>query len=144
MVNDKRLLTRVQFFVLALILGNPINAVAAEETTLLTIQGNLIERLELLAENSSATMIISNYYNLLPDQARNDIESRRTRLEQLQPNYDVAYLAADSAEMAEVREKIDEQWTIIHSIHEHFFTSQVVEILNQAYIENFNGLLPEA
>ena len=62
MVNDKRLLTPVQFFVLALILGNLINAVAAEETTLLTIQGNLIERLELLAENSSATMIISNYY----------------------------------------------------------------------------------
>ena len=84
MVNDKRLLTRVQLFVLALILGNPINAVAAEETTLLTIQGNLIERLELLAENSSATLIISNYYNLLPDQARNDIEVRRTRLEQLQ------------------------------------------------------------
>ena len=107
MVNDKRLLTPVQFFVLALILGNLINAVAAEETTLLTIQGNLIKRLELLAENSSATMIISNYYNLLPDQARNDIEVRRTRLEQLQPNYDVAYLAADSDEMAEVREKIE-------------------------------------
>ena len=123
----------------------PFSAMAAEEElTLLTIEGNLIDRLELLGENSSASLVITTYYNLLPEQAQSDIGVRRARLERLQPDYDVAYLAADSAEMAEVREKIDEQWIVIQSIHEYFFTRQVVEILNQAYIENFKGLLPEA
>ena len=139
--SSNRILALVLFWISIL----PFSAIAAEEEiTLLTIEGNLIDRLELLDENSSASLIISTYYNLLPEQAQSDIGVRRTRLERLQPDYDVAYLAADSAEMAEVREKIDEQWTFIQSVHEYFFTRQVVEILNQAYIENFNGLLPEA
>jgi hypothetical protein len=145
MHRNNRSSTRVLTFILFWISILPFSAIAAEEEIkLLTIEGNLIDRLELLDENSSASLVISTYYNLLPEQAQSDIGVRRTRLERLQPDYNVAYLAADSAEMAEVREKIDEQWTVIQSIHEYFFTRKVVETLNQAYIENFDGLLPEA
>lgn len=115
----------------------------AAEEVLLTIDSDLIDRVELLDADSDSDLVISTYYELLPDDAREDIEDRRTRLERLQPDYNVAYLAADSAEMAEVREDMDAQWLIIQSIHRYFFTTQVVEILNQAYIQNFGGLLPE-
>lgn len=121
----------------------PIAVFSAEEELFLTIEGNLIDRADLLDEDSSADLVISTYYELLPRDANEDISTRRDRLERLQPDYEVAYLAADSAEMAEIREKIDEQWAVIQSIHRYFFTTQVVEILNQAYIENFDGLLPE-
>jgi len=121
----------------------PAAVFAADNDVLLTIEGNLIERVDLLDENSSADVVISTYYDLLPQDAQADIGIRRNRLERLQPDYEVAYLAADSAEMAEIREKIDEQWAVIQSIHRYFFTAQVVETLNQAYIENFDGLLPE-
>lgn len=118
-------------------------ALMAAEEVLLTIDGNLIERIELLDQESDADAIITSYYDLLPADTKTDIEVRRRRLQRLQPDYEVAFLAADSAEMAEVREDIDEQWAIIQSIHRYYFTSQVVEILNQAYIKNFDGLLPE-
>ena len=116
---------------------------SAEEEVLLTIEGNLIERIELVDEDSDAELVITIYYDLLPNDARADIEILRGRLERLQPDYEVAYLAADSAEMAEVRDRIDEQWAVIQAIHLYYFTAQVVDILNQAYISNFDGLLPE-
>ena len=110
----------------------------AAEEVLLTIDGNLIDRVEYLDANSDADQIINTYYEFLPEDAQADIDIRRTRLERLQPDYEVAYLAADSAEMAEVREDIDEKWFVIQSIHRYFFTARVVEILNQAYIRNFD------
>ena len=113
------------------------------EEVLLTIEGNLIDRIELVDEGSDADLVITIYYDLLPDDARANIEILRGRLERLQPDYEVAYLAADSAEMTEVRDQIDDQWAVIQVIHLYYFTAQVVDILNQAYISNFEGLLPE-
>lgn len=130
------------FFTGLFLLLNSLSLCAAEEV-LLTIGGNLIDRVEILDANPNPDLIISAYYDLLPEETKADIEFFRSRLEQLQPDYKVAFLAADSAEMAEVREDIDEQWTGIQSIHRYFFSIQVVEILNQAYIKNFEGLLPE-
>lgn len=129
---------------LALILTPSFSQVfAAEDDVLLTIEGNLIDRIVFQDSAASADVVISSYYQLLPLDAQADIGVRRSRLERLQPDYEVAFLAADSAEMAEIREKIDEQWVVIRSLHRYFFTSTVVDILNQAYIDNFDGLLPE-
>ena len=140
----KPLLSKLFFYsfaVNALILS--CASVYSAEEVLLTIEGNLIDRIELVDEDSDADLVITIYYDLLPNDARADIEILRGRLERLQPDYEVAYLAADSAEMAEVRDQIDEQWAVIQAIHLYYFTAQVVDILNQAYISNFDGLLPE-
>ena len=118
-------------------------SVYSAEEVLLIIEGDLIDRIELIDEDSDADLVITVYYDLLPDDARANIEILRGRLERLQPDYEVAYLAADSAEMTEVRDQIDDQWAVIHAIHLYYFTAQVVDILNQAYISNFEGLLPE-
>ena len=140
----KPLLSKLFFYsfaVNALILS--CASVYSAEEVLLTIEGNLIDRIELIDEDSDADLVITIYYDLLPYDARADIEILRGRLERLQPDYEVAYLAADSAEMAEVRDQIDAQWAVIQAIHLYYFTAQVVDILNQAYISNFDGLLPE-
>ena len=129
------------FIVNALILSSA--SVYSAEEVLLTIEGNLIDRIELVDEGSAADLVITIYYDLLPDDARANIEILRGRLERLQPDYEVAYLAADSAEMTEVRDQIDDQWAVIQAIHLYYFTARVVDILNQAYISNFEGLLPE-
>ncbi|MFL2856458.1 MAG: hypothetical protein ACJZ8E_08740 [Pseudohongiellaceae bacterium] len=129
------------FIVNALILSSA--SVYSAEEVLLIIEGDLIDRIELIDEDSDADLVITVYYDLLPDDARANIEILRERLERLQPDYEVAYLAADSAEMAEVRDQIDDQWAVIQAIHLYYFTARVVDILNQAYISNFEGLLPE-
>ena len=113
------------------------------EKNLLTIEGNLIDRVELIDKNSHPDIVISTYYNLLSDFVKKDLAARRVILENVLPNYEVAYLAADSAEMAEVRDKINIEWAKILAIHMQFFNIQVVEILNNAYIKKFKGLLPE-
>ena len=140
----KPLLSKLFFYsfaVNALILS--CASVYSAEEVLLTIEGNLIDRIELVDEGSDADLVITIYYDLLPDDARANIEILRGRLERLQPDYEVAYLAADSAEMTEVRDQIDDQWAVIQAILLYYFTAQVVDILNQAYISNFEGLLPE-
>lgn len=129
------------FIVNALILSSA--SVYSAEEVLLIIEGDLIDRIELIDEDSDADLVITVYYDLLPDDARANIEILRGRLERLQPDYEVAYLAADSAEMTEVRDQIDDQWAVIQAIHLYYFTARVVDILNQAYISNFEGLLPE-
>ena len=110
---------------------------------LLKIEGDLIDEIEITNSNTDANLTISSYYELLPSEIKTEIADYRSKLDRLQPDYEVAFLAADSAEMAEVREEIDGHWLVIQTIHNHFFTAQVVEILNRAYIKSFDGLLPE-
>ena len=122
-----------------------LTAIAAEagDDNVLTVKGNLINRVALASKEQSPDFIITTYYDLLADVVKDEIVARRLMLENLLPNYEVAYLAADSAEMAEVRDKIDLRWARIQSIHIQFFNAEVVNVLNTAYIAKFKGLLPE-
>ena len=110
---------------------------------MLTIEGNLFERIELLSDESEPSSIIKSYYRLLPDAANQEITERQNELEKLLPNYEVAYLAADSAEMAEVRTIMDDKWAKIRLLHFQFFNTEVISILNKAYVAMFGNLLPE-
>tara|TARA_Y100001970_G_scaffold107668_1_gene134683 strand:+ start:72 stop:500 length:429 start_codon:yes stop_codon:yes gene_type:complete len=110
---------------------------------LLSIEGNLLGRIELLPEDSDPQTIITSYYDILPLSANIEINDRQSALEEFLPDYKVAYLAADSAEMAELRYKIDSKWAKISGLHSQFFTSEVIRILNTAYVAKFGDLLPE-
>ena len=113
------------------------------EVIFLTIEGNLLERVELISEDSEPEIIIASYYDLLPVPVGREIKNRQLDLEKLLPDYEVAYLAADSAEMVEVRSKIDSKWATILVLHSEFFTTEVMRILNTAYVAKFGDLLPE-
>lgn len=109
-------------------------ALAAEETlTLLTIEGNLIGKIDSLANEQDANTVISTYYEQLSPAALLEIEMLRRQLAKLVPDYDVAFTAADSAEITEVKSDINTSWSAIRTIHTREFTPEVVEILNEAY-----------
>ena len=116
---------------------------ADSEVIFLTIEGNLLERTERISEDSDPETIIASYYDLLPAPVSREIKNRQQDLEKLLPDYEVAYLAADSAEMAEVRSEIDSKWTRILVLHSEFFNAEVMRILNTAYVAKFGDLLPE-
>tara|TARA_B100000003_G_C10836484_1_gene333153 strand:- start:237 stop:725 length:489 start_codon:yes stop_codon:yes gene_type:complete len=116
---------------------------ADNEVIFLTIEENLLERVELISEDSDPETIIASYYDLLPVPVSQEIKNRQKDLEKLLPDYEVAYLAADSAEMAEVRSEMDSKWARILVLHSEYFSAEVMLILNTAYVAKFGDLLPE-
>ena len=116
---------------------------ADNEVIFLRVGDNLLERIELISEDSDPETIIASYYNLLPISANQELTNRQQDLEKLLPDYEVAYLAADSAEMAEVRSEMDLKWAKILVLHFEFFNAEVMRILNTAYVAKFGDLLPE-
>ena len=133
----------VLLFLLVLCLFARCLYAADSEVIFLTIVGNLLERIELNSEDSDPETIIASYYNLLPISANQELTNRKQDLEKLLPDYEVAYLAADSAEMAEVRSEMDLKWAKILVLHFEFFNAEVMRILNTAYVAKFGDLLPE-
>ena len=131
-----------QFLLVFLLLVQCLYA-ADNEVIFLTIEGNLLERVELISEDSDPETIIASYYDLLPVPVSQEVKNRQQDLEKLLPDYEVAYLAADSAEMAEVRSEIDSKWARILVLHSEFFSAEVMLILNTAYVAKFGDLLPE-
>ena len=130
------------FFLIFFLLTEYLLA-AEKDVILLSIEGNLLGRIELPSEDSDPQTIITSYYDILPFSANIEITDSQSALEQFLPDYKVAYLAADSAEMAELRYKIDSKWAKISGLHFQFFTSEVISILNTAYGAKFGDLLPE-
>ena len=104
----------VLLFLLVLCLFARCLYAADSEVIFLTIEGNLLERIERISEDSDPETIIASYYDLLPVPVSREIKNRQQDLEKLLPDYEVAYLAADSAEMAEVRSEIDSKLSLIH------------------------------
>ena len=133
----------VLLFLLVLCLFARCLYAADSEVIFLTIEGNLLERIERISEDSDPETIIARYYDLLPVPVSREIKNRQQDLEKLLPDYEVAYLAADSAEMAEVRSEIDSKWARILVLHSEFFNAEVMRILNTAYVAKFGDLLPE-
>ena len=133
----------VLLFLLVLSLFARCLYAADSEVIFLTVGGNLLERIERISEDSDPETIIARYYDLLPVPVSREIKNRQQDLEKLLPDYEVAYLAADSAEMAEVRSEIDSKWARILVLHSEFFSAEVMLILNTAYVAKFGDLLPE-
>ena len=131
-----------QFLLAFLLLVRCLYA-ADNEVIFLRVGDNLLERIELISEDSDPETIIASYYNLLPISANQELTNRQQDLEKLLPDYEVAYLAADSAEMAEVRSEMDLKWAKILVLHFEFFNAEVMRILNTAYVAKFGDLLPE-
>lgn len=125
---------------LALAVLLPLHA-ADNEELILTVEGDLISRLDTLAEDAAPTAVIAAYYALLPAEERIQGEALDRRLRELVPDYQVAYGAADSAEITQVRSYIYDAWVGIQSLHARYFQSEVVQILKAAYQERYATIL---
>ena len=117
------------------------SAAAEPEPILLSIEGHLVGRIESLVDADNPALVISSYYDLIPEEQKDSLERRRESLASLLPAYRVAFTAADSAELAQVVSDIDTQWAEILTIHAREFTREVQQILVVAYREVFPFLV---
>ena len=129
----------MQVFLLAS-LGSVSAWSAEDELTLLSIEGNLIGKIAALDPRIQTEQLIHSYYLLLPDALRTEVESLRRQLIDLMPFYEVAFTAADSAEITEVKSDIDVVWAGIRTVHAQNFTPEVSALLNAAYDSAFSSL----
>ena len=104
---------------------------------LLTIEGNLIRLSETfdstIVDRQDAVRLVHEYHRLLPEDLRTDVESLHQQILKLLPDFEVAYAAADSAEITHVMSEIDSRWASIQGVHRQTYTLAVVSLLNEAY-----------
>lgn len=106
---------------------------AEEEFRLLLLESNLIAEIEIQQADDNPEKIINSYYGLLDKDAQSRINFHRTELISLSPRYEVAYEAADSAELAELMDKISFHWGTIKNLHAQYFVRDVQVLLSTAY-----------
>lgn len=114
-------------------LCSPSVIAADEELVLLTIQGDLLGKIESLQREDDGAFIIDAYYELLASDVRAEIEFQRLQLFALLADYEVAFAAADSSELMGIMEAFEQYWAVIRTIHAQQFTLEVVGWLNKAY-----------
>jgi len=115
-----------------------VSSAAEEEFILLSIEGDLIGKIESVQEGMDPLHILNAYYALLATEVRTDLETLRDQLSALVPDYEVAFTAADSAELSEVMDEIDRLWGFTRTIHGQEFTLEVIKVLDQVY----NSIFP--
>jgi hypothetical protein len=116
---------------LALVLAH--SAQAQDDTlTLLTIEGDRIGLIATPDATIDPGRLLESYYALLPAAVRDEALSLRAQLKRLIPDYNVAYTAADAAELTQVKSDIDALMAGVHGLHAAYFTSEVEAMLNAA------------
>lgn len=110
---------------------------AEDDVLLLTIEGNLIGLTEPfdgeIADRGAALRLANAYHRLLPEAALSQIEPLHAELLRLIPDFQVAYAAADSAEITDVMSEIDACLAAMQEIYAQEYTSEVIELLSEAY-----------
>ena len=110
---------------------------AEDEFLLLTIGGNLIGPIEPLGDSiddaQQASQLISAYHQLLTRQLQIEVASLHEQMLKLVPGFEVAYTAADSAEVAHVMSEIDLRLAAIQEVHAQKYTQDVIGLLAEAY-----------
>ena len=110
---------------------------AENDIQLLTIEGDLIGLSETFdstaGDRQDAVGLVHEYHRLLPEGLRADVESLHQQMLKLIPDFEVAYAAADSAEITHIMSEIDSRWASIQEVHRQTYTFAVVSLLYEAY-----------
>ena len=117
---------------------------AEEEFTVLTITGNLIDKIDSVTEGSPPLQTITAYYQLLSEQNRENLLQLKGKLDRRVADYNVAYTAADTAEINEIYDELSFNWAAIRTLHAQEFTEAAITVLNAAYSELYFFIDPLA
>ncbi len=121
--------------ILALYIGPALGA--EDDFVLLTIEGDLIGLTEPFDGNidsrEEALHLVDTYHRLLPPAALMQIKLLHNKVLQLIPDFQVAYAAADSAEITHVMSEIDIHLSAMKMIYLREYTQEVTGLLNNAY-----------
>jgi len=110
---------------------------AAEEVQLLSIRGDLIDVLETVNEDTEPTEIIAAYYSELNSAEQKEAVQLRQNLLKLIPDYEIAFAAADTAEVNSVLSEVAHRWAVLRSFHAKYFTDRARATLYSAYVEQY-------
>lgn len=108
---------------------------AEEEAPLLTISGNLIDVIDSLSEESDPAAVIEAYYLELDSALREQANDLQRKLANLIPDYEIAFAAADTAEVNSVLSNIAYRWAVLRTFHAEHFTDAARAELFRAYNE---------
>lgn len=142
MQTTNSMLILITSVVLVLILGL-VTAGAAEDEFTLFIAGDRVDVIDNLPDDITAAELLSRYYAELPAEQRQRLQSLKRDLEDLMPDYDVAFSAADTAEVNAILSEVTRYWSSILSIHAETFTPQAAQQLRKAYGELYPLLAVE-
>ena len=118
---------------IALLLLNP--AQAAEEEILLTITDDRIDVIIEGEASGNADDLVLRYYELLTLEKQEQLQTLRRRMNRRMEDYEVAFAAADTAEVNEIVDDLSAYWTGIQQIHYEEFTPAAMAQLQAAYAE---------
>lgn len=113
---------------------------AEEETTLLTITGNLIDRLDSVDENDTADSVLASYYALLPETTRAQLAELRQNMDSRSEDYQVAFRSGDTAEMNETLDDLSFYWASMRTVHAREFTEAAIADITAAYYKLYRFL----
>lgn len=114
---------------------------AAQDDVVLTITGDRVA-LDEAIERLPAPRLIAGYYALLPEARRRQAVTLQQDLARLMPAYEVAWSAADTAELNGVTSAIADQWARIRTLHAREFTQDVITSLGHAYATLYPVIAP--
>ncbi len=110
---------------------------AEDEVVLLTVEGNLIGLTMpfdgSISSREEALRLADAYHQLLPPAALAQVEVLHEQVLRLIPDFQVAYAAADSAEITHVMSEIDIRLAAMQEVYTREYTQQVMELLSEAY-----------
>jgi len=110
---------------------------AEDEVVLLRINGDLIGLApmvgEELVDKEQALRLIDDYYSLLAPEALRRVETLHREILGLIPDFEVAYAAADSAEITHVMSEIDLRLAALQQVYATNYTQEVTALLQKAY-----------
>lgn len=110
---------------------------AAEDTQLLSITGDQIDVLETVDEDTKPSVVIDSYYRKLSKSDQQQAAELKQDLISLIPNYEIAFAAADTAEMNSVLSKVAFRWAVLRTFHAEHFTDPARAALYSAYVEQY-------
>jgi len=128
---------RDSFIFLALIMALVSAQGAEDEIVLLNLDDKRIGQIEPIADNivdaKQAMRLIGAYHQLLDIEVRTEVEALHRQIINFIPGFEVAYTAADSAEIAHIMSEIDLRLATLQNVHAQNYTQDVVDLLSEAY-----------
>lgn len=112
---------------------NSQGSLAAEDEFTLFLDDGRIGLDESLPADSSAAELIEHYYGLIPVAKAERLLDLRQRLARLMPDYEVAFTAADTAEVNAILSAVTRHWSAILGLHDELFTPDLALQLRDAY-----------
>lgn len=110
---------------------------AEDEIVLLNLDDQRISPIEPIADSivdaNQAMRLIGTYHQLLDIEVRSEVEALHRQIMNFIPGFEVAYTAADSAEIAHIMSEIDLRLATLQNVHAQNYTQDVVELLSEAY-----------